>query len=143
MQDSHRIALVVVDHGSRNAASNASLDLVAREIAALAGDRYVAVLPAHMELADPSIADAFDTAVAAGATFVVVAQYFLAPGRHSAVDVPRLSAEAAARHPGLRYAVAASLGPHAALCGLVLDRAAEALESAAADGGPLRSARDL
>lgn len=143
MQEPNRIALVVVDHGSRNAHSNASLEIVAREIAALAGDRYVAVLPAHMELATPSIADAFDAAVAAGATFVVVAQYFLAPGRHSAVDVPRLSADAAARHPGLGHAVAASLGPHVALCGLVLDRAAEALESATGESGPLRSARDL
>lgn len=143
MQEPHRIALVVVDHGSRNADSNASLERVAREIGAMAGDRYMAVLPAHMELAAPSIADAFDAAVAAGATFVVVAQYFLAPGRHSAVDVPRLSAEAAARHPGVGHAVAASLGPHAALCALVLDRAAQALESTAGDRGPLRSARNL
>ncbi|MFN2376734.1 MAG: CbiX/SirB N-terminal domain-containing protein [Candidatus Binatia bacterium] len=134
---------MVVDHGSRNAASNASLELVAREIAALAGDRYVAVLPAHMELAAPSIADAFEAAVAAGATFVVVSQYFLAPGRHSAVDVPRLSAEAAALHPGLGHAVAASLGPHPSLCALVIERAAEALEPAAGERGPLRSARDL
>lgn len=119
--------LVLVDHGSRSAASNASLEAVAREVAGLAGGRYLAVLPAHMELASPSIAEAFDEAVALGASFVVVAQYFLAPGRHSETDVPKLAAEAAARHPGLGYAVAASLGPHVALSRLVLERAAEAV----------------
>lgn len=121
--DSSRVALVIVDHGSRNPASNASLERVAAEVGALAGDRYVVVLPAHMELAHPSIADAFDTAVSAGAGFVVVALYFLAPGRHSAEDVPRLAAEAAARHPGLGHAVTSSLGPHRALHELVLERA--------------------
>ena len=127
MQHSVKVALVVVDHGSRAEASNNSLEDVVREIAALAGDRYVAVLPAHMELAAPTIADAFDAAVAGGAGFVVVALYFLAPGRHSENDVPRLAADAAARHPGLGFAVTASLGPHAALSMLVLDRAAEVL----------------
>ena len=36
-----------------------------------------------MELAEPSIEQAFDKCVAQGATFVVVHPYFLAPGRHS------------------------------------------------------------
>ena len=127
MQQVVKMALVVVDHGSRTESSNASLEDVVREVAALAGDRYAAVLPAHMDLAAPTIGDAFDAAVACGADFVVVAQYFLAPGRHSETDVPRLAAEAAARHPGLGFAVAASLGPHAVLSALVLDRAAEVL----------------
>lgn len=121
-----RQALVLVDHGSRSAASNESLEAVAAEVARLAGERYVAVLPAHMELATPSVADAFDEAVAVGAQLVVVALYFLAPGRHSERDVPRLAAEAAARHPGLEFAVTSSLGPHFQLSTLVLERAAEA-----------------
>jgi sirohydrochlorin cobaltochelatase len=135
MQQGPRTALVIVDHGSRSAVSNASLEDVARDVADRSGGRYVAVLPAHMDLARPDIADAFDAAVAAGATDVVVAQYFLAPGRHSEADVPRLAAEAAARHPGLRYSVAASLGPHPRLSELVLERAGEAAVAAR----PLRS----
>lgn len=122
-----KVALVIVDHGSRSPALNASLDVVAAEVAALAGDRYVAVLPAHMEFASPSIAESFDAAVEAGADFVVVALYFLAPGRHSVDDVPRLAAEAAARHPGVGFSVSSSLGPHASLAGLVLERADEKL----------------
>jgi sirohydrochlorin ferrochelatase len=124
-----RTALVLVDHGSRSEASNASLGRVVRELAELAGDRFVAVLPSHMEIAAPSIADAFDSAVAAGADFIVVALYFLAPGRHSETDVPRLAAEAAARHSGVGYAVTSSLGPDEALSRLVFARVLETLRA--------------
>jgi sirohydrochlorin ferrochelatase len=124
-----RTALVLVDHGSRSAASNASLEEVTRQIEAMAGDRFVAVLPSHMEIAAPSIADAFASAVAAGAELVVVALYFLAPGRHSEQDVPRLAAEAAAGHPGIEFAVTTSLGPDEMLSALVLARVAETLEA--------------
>ncbi len=120
---------MLVDHGSRSEASNEALDLVAREVAELAGGRFVAVLPSHMEIARPSIADAFESAVAAGAEVVIVALYFLGPGRHSEVDAPRLAAEAAASYPGLRFTVTRSLGPDQVLSHLVLSRAAEVLES--------------
>jgi sirohydrochlorin ferrochelatase len=123
-----KVALVIVDHGSRSAASNGSLEDVAREVAAASGDLYTVVLAAHMDLAPPTIADAFDAAVASGAGFVVVALYFLAPGRHSETDVPRLAAEAARRHPGVGFTVTASLGPHESLSQLVLARVAEALQ---------------
>lgn len=125
MKGNRNVALVVVDHGSRSDASNSSLDDVVGEIARRAEGRYVAVLPAHMELAAPTIADAFEAAVAAGASLVVVALYFLAPGRHSELDVPRLAAEAGARF-GVGHVVTRSLGPDAALVELVLSRAADA-----------------
>lgn len=128
-QAGRRTALVLVDHGSRSEASNASLVAVARQIDDLSGGEFAAVIPCHMEIAPPSIVDAFDRAVSAGANFVVVALYFLAPGRHSEIDVPRLAAEAAARHPGLGYAVTASLGPDATLSRLVLQRVSDALEA--------------
>jgi sirohydrochlorin ferrochelatase len=124
------VALVLVDHGSRSEAANRSLEEVAREVGRLAAGRYVAVLPAHMDIASPTIAEAFDAAVAAGARTVVVVLYFLAPGRHSETDVPRLVAEAAARHPGVGFTVSPSLGPHAALASLVLEKAADALAGA-------------
>jgi hypothetical protein len=126
---SPKTALVLVDHGSRSDRANASLEDVARQVAALAGDRFVAVLAAHMEIAAPSVADAFDAAVAAGAEVVVVVLYFLAPGRHSESDVPRLAAEAAARHPGIGYSVTRPLGPDPALSALALARATEAIDA--------------
>lgn len=114
------IGLVVADHGSRRSEAN---DQHVRFIRSWPPDpRYVAVEPAHMELAEPSIARAFDACVAAGATTVVVAPYFLGPGSHWDRDLPALAGEAAARHPGVHYLVAAPLGPHPLLRAVVDQR---------------------
>lgn len=127
LETQRKIALVVVDHGSRNPAANASLEETVRQVQASSGGAYVAVLAAHMELAPPGLGTAVDEAVAAGAQEVVVALYFLSPGRHSETDVPRLVAEAASRHPAIRFHVTAALGPHRSLAALVLERASDAL----------------
>jgi len=80
--------------------ANRMLEDVARMLRAMTTDP---VYTAHMELARPTIAEAFDAAVADGAEEVFVFPYFLSPGRHSRRDIPRMCAEAAARHPGLRW----------------------------------------
>ena len=84
-----------------------------------------------MELAEPSIGTAFDRCVAAGATTVVVAPYFLGPGSHWDRDIPALAAEAAAGHPGVRWLVAAPLGPDRLLLDIVDRRVAHCLAHAA------------
>lgn len=114
--------ILLVDHGSRRAASNALLGEVAERIAARLPEGTL-IEPAHMELAAPTIAEAFDQLVARGASEVVVVPYFLSPGRHATEDVPRLAAEAAARHPEVAHRVAPPLGPHDLLDQLVLVRA--------------------
>jgi sirohydrochlorin ferrochelatase len=126
MGTTRRTALVVVDHGSRNAESNEALDRVVCEVRAICGERYAPVLAAHMDLVSPTIDDAFAAAAAAGAELVVLCLYFLGPGRHSAEDVPRLAKAAAARHPGLDFVISAPLGPDPALFALLLERALEA-----------------
>lgn len=126
MSQKPRIALLVVDHGSRQAESNSALDEVVREVQAQSAGRYVAVLAAHMEVLSPTIAEAFDAAVAAGATHVVAALFLLAPGRHAQQDVPRLLAEAAERHLGVAFAVTQTLGPDPTLAELILRRAEKA-----------------
>lgn len=104
------IGLIVVDHGSRRAESNEMLERMVEQVTEVVP--YDIVEPAHMELADPSIADAFDACVARGARTVVVSPYFLLPGRHWRQDIPALAEEAAARHPGVAYLVAAPFGLH-------------------------------
>ena len=52
-----------------------------------------------MELAEPSLASAFDRCVAAGASIVAIAPYFLGPGSHWDRDIPALAAAAAAGTP--------------------------------------------
>ena len=65
---------------------------------AATGGVHRIVEPAHMELAEPSLETAFDACVAAGATTVVIAPYFLGPGQHWDRDIPALAA-AACRAP--------------------------------------------
>jgi sirohydrochlorin ferrochelatase len=105
-----QLGIVLVDHGSRREESNALLLNVVRDFAANSG--YEIVEPAHMELAEPSIATAFARCVERGATTVIVYPYFLLPGRHWNEDIPRLAAAAAAQHPGVRYLVTAPFGLH-------------------------------
>ncbi|CAL1358069.1 unnamed protein product [Linum trigynum] len=83
---------------------------------------YAIVEPAHMELADPLIKDAFDICVQQGAKHVVVNPFFLFPGRHWHQDVPSLTVEAAKGHPSVSYLVTAPLGLHEMLLDVVNDR---------------------
>jgi sirohydrochlorin ferrochelatase len=123
--------LVLVDHGSRRTESNRLHERVVRDWQGQSG--YPIVQPAHMELAEPSIADAFDACVDQGATTVVVAPWFLGPGRHWDRDIPELAAAAAARHPGVRHLVTAPLGPHPLLFAIVEERVRQCLAHATAD----------
>jgi sirohydrochlorin ferrochelatase len=91
--DPKTTALIIVDHGSRRRESNELLEAVVEAYRKHCS--WPIVEPAHMELAEPSIATAFGRCVDQGARFVVVFPYFLGPGRHWTEDIPRLTAEAA------------------------------------------------
>jgi len=116
--DTHGIAIdqigvIVVDHGSRRAASNEMLLDVVKMF--VEQTDYRIVEPAHMELAEPTIAQAFDKCVERGAKVVVCNPYFLLPGRHWNQDIPDLVAAAASKHPGIKWMVTAPLGLNAML----------------------------
>ncbi|KAF1859823.1 hypothetical protein Lal_00028005 [Lupinus albus] len=94
---------------------------------------YDIVEPAHMELAEPSIADAFQSCVQQGAHRIIVTPFFLLPGRHWTQDIPSLSAEAAKEHPGVSYIVTAPLGLHELLVDVMDDRIKHCLKHVAGD----------
>jgi sirohydrochlorin ferrochelatase len=102
--------IVIVDHGSRRQASNQMLEQFVASFAEVSD--YGIVEPAHMELAEPSIETAFDRCVQRGARRVVVCPYFLLPGKHWDEDIPELTWQAAAKHPGVGYMVTAPIGLH-------------------------------
>jgi len=103
-------AIVIVDHGSRRPESNAMLEEVARLFSLRFAEQYAIVEPAHMELAEPSIATAYARCVARGATRVVICPFFLGPGKHWTQDIPRLTLEASQNHPETKFHVAPTLG---------------------------------
>lgn len=115
-----RLGIVIVDHGSRREDSNRMLEEFVKRYAAFSGQPIVEA--AHMELAEPSIATAFGRCVARGARRVVVAPYFLLPGRHWDQDIPNLTAAAAREHPAVEYLVAAPIGLHPMMLNVVQAR---------------------
>jgi sirohydrochlorin ferrochelatase len=119
--------LVIVDHGSRRSESNELLLEVVEAYRRHSG--WPIVEPAHMELAEPSIAAAFARCVEQGATQVVIFPYFLAPGRHWNEDIPRLAAEAANpfAERGVSFIVAPPLGLHPLMLRVIDDRIREGL----------------
>jgi len=102
--------IIIVDHGSRRDESNHLLEEVAALFAQRFAETYDIVEPAHMELAEPSIATAYARCVARGAQRIIVAPFFLGPGKHWTGDIPRLTVEAAKKHPGTTYHVTMPLG---------------------------------
>lgn len=122
-----RTVVVFVAHGSRAAAANEAHVAQAERLADVAG---LAVRPAFLELAEPSIPDAIDAAVAGGATRVAVLPYFLYPGRHVGRDIPELVETSARRHPEASVVLLGSFGADPA----VVDLLAAQLRSATTPG---------
>jgi sirohydrochlorin ferrochelatase len=102
--------IVIVDHGSRRSQSNEMLERIAQLFGERFSEKYNIVEPAHMEIAEPSIATAYARCVERGAERIVVAPFFLGPGKHWTQDIPSLAAAAAEPFPQTRYHVTQTLG---------------------------------
>lgn len=124
-------AIIIVDHGSRRAASNEMLHRAAERFAV--DLKYPIVEPAHMELAEPSIAAAFDRCVQRGAKRVIVFPYFLSPGRHWTEDIPALVTAAAEKHAGIEWLITAPFGLHPDMNAIIADRIERCLHNASAN----------
>ncbi|MFP4171836.1 MAG: CbiX/SirB N-terminal domain-containing protein [Candidatus Hydrogenedentota bacterium] len=122
-----KTGVILVDHGSKHAAANDMLVHVAQAYREATGAAIVE--PAHMELAEPTIEQAFARCVEQGARLVIVHPYFLSPGRHSTTDIPRLAAQAAANHPGVAYRVTEPLGLDPRLTDVIQRRVEETLDT--------------
>jgi sirohydrochlorin ferrochelatase len=140
--DPHTTGLIIVDHGSRRDESNQMLDAVVKAYRQHSG--WPIVEPAHMELAEPSIATALTRCVDQGAELVVVFPYFLGPGRHWSEDIPRLAAEAASPYQGrgVRYVVTAPFGLHPLLFEVMDQRVKHCLQRVQGQAEPCELCTD-
>lgn len=138
-QDRKHTGIVVVDHGSRRSASNTMLEDFVAQFAQVMD--YAIVEPAHMELAEPSIATAFDRCVEQGAQRVVICPYFLLPGKHWDEDIPELAAEAAKKHPDVPYMVTAPIGLHPMMQQVIASRIDHCLAHVAGEAPECESCR--
>lgn len=117
-------ALILVDHGSKVEEANELLHDIAHQIKSRPDCGFEIVEHCHMELAEPTIEQAFRKCVEQGASNIVVHPYFLVPGKHSKSDIPRMVDEAASDYKGINYRVSEPLGIHTKILDVVLERAA-------------------
>jgi sirohydrochlorin cobaltochelatase len=118
-----RVAIVLLGHGSRERHANAEFERIAHELQAL-WTRY-AVLPAYVELAQPSLAIALNHA-AALSDRVVVLPCFLFTAGHIKNDLPLELYRARRANPHAEFLAAPALGVHPAMVEAALDRLREA-----------------
>lgn len=79
-------AILLVDHGSRRPEANEVVLEARRKLEAAGAGALVG--HAHLEMAEPTIAQAITELLVRGATELFVQPWFLAPGRHAETDVP-------------------------------------------------------
>jgi len=116
-------ALVLIAHGSRRQASNEEVKNLAARLKESAGDRFQLVESGFLELARPSIPDAIESSINAGATSVVIVPYFLAAGRHVAEDIPDMVEPLVQRYRHVAFHIAEHIGMSDSMPQLILESA--------------------
>jgi sirohydrochlorin ferrochelatase len=122
-----RLGLLVVGHGSRRDAANDLLVAVTEALAARVPAH--AVEAAFLEIAHPTIAEAYALLVEAGCDRVVVHPYFLYPGAHTTTDIPAALEAAAAAHGAVPWTLTEPLNLDPRIVDVVADRVTTALEA--------------
>ena len=121
--------VVLIAHGSRNSEANqAHLHAVDKIQRSLTGQAIVR--PGFLELSSPTIGEAIDEVVEAGAMRILVVPHFLYPGRHVSEHIPEMVAECSQRHSDVVIQLAPSTGESPAMVELVATIVRAGLESA-------------
>jgi sirohydrochlorin cobaltochelatase len=108
-----RPALLVIGHGTKDAAGVAEFGQLVERVRAAAP--YADVEGGFLELSPPPIQDATARLVAAGHTTIDVVPLVLVAAGHSKGDIPAALRREQGRHDGLGFRYARPLGPHPAL----------------------------
>jgi len=112
-------AIISFAHGSRDPLWRLPIEAVATEIRR----RHPAALVscAYLELCLPSLPQAADDMVSAGATHIRVFPLFLGVGKHARKDLPLIVEEIRCKHPQVRLELLATAGESAQLTALLAD----------------------
>ena len=121
--------LLLAAHGTRDPAGVAGFQALAARVADLAGQDGIAVAGGFIELSAPPLRAAVTslagTSLAStGSARVVAVPLMLVAAGHAKGDIPAALAREHARHPGVSFTYARTLGPHPALIELLDTRIA-------------------
>jgi sirohydrochlorin ferrochelatase len=83
------------------------------------------VKTAHLQWAEPTIAEGVKACVEDGAEEIVAVPVLLSPGKHSTSDIPQQLKSAATHCPGVRCRLTPPLGPDPRIAQVILERIEE------------------
>ena len=121
--------LLLAAHGTRDPAGVAGFQALAARVADLAGRDGIEVAGGFIELSVPPLRDAVTSLAATslastGPARIVAVPLMLVAAGHAKGDIPAALAREQARHPGVSFTYARTLGPHPALIELLDARVA-------------------
>lgn len=123
-------ALLLIGHGSRDTEATAEYEAFSRDLGARLN---LPVYPCFLEFADPPIAEGIRTCVEAGAKNIVALPLFLGPAGHQKNDVPTIINWAKGEWPDIEMIYGTPLGPQPQIINALAQRAAEAMDTGAAN----------
>lgn len=118
-------ALIALAHGSTDPRSAETITALTEMVACMRPDLRVA--PAFLDHVGPTFHETIDRLVAEGHQEIVVVPLLLSEAFHAKVDVPRVVAEALARHEGIKVHSTKVLGIESAFFHVLDKRLREAL----------------
>lgn len=124
--------VVVVAHGSGRPEHVKLVESVVNRVRGSLAPAGIGVAVAYLEGPEhglPGIPEVLREVVEGGCRDVVVALFFLTPGRHVLEDVPREVREVLRRYPGVKYVITECLGTHPLIPEALADRIRSGLES--------------
>jgi len=108
MPSSHRQAIVLFAHGSRDPLWHKPMEAVAERIRQQSGT--VTVACAYLELSQPDLPDTVARLAADGTRHVTIVPMFLGVGRHAREDLPALVVQLRAQYPAVQFHLQAAVG---------------------------------
>jgi sirohydrochlorin ferrochelatase len=116
-------SLLVIAHGSRREASNDEIRELTERITEKAGANFDLIVPAFLELAEPSIPEGIKICAEKGATEILVMPYFLSAGRHVAEDIPGEVDSVRDHYPGVNIRILPYLGSLEVIPDIMIEQA--------------------
>ncbi len=117
--------LLLLGHGSKLSSANRELELVAADIKRK--DHFSGVTPAFLQMAQPTIEEAFASLTNSGVRRVVVMPFFLYEGVHVTKDIPEEIKTIQEKYPNLLIKLTSYIGPDPLMADICIKRIKTAL----------------
>ncbi len=130
MQQTQKTGLIILAHGSRDAAWRAPFEALAERLRTADAERHTQrpVACAYLQLCAPDLPQACAQLLAAGCGHIAIAPMFLGLGTHMREDLPAHLAALQAAHPDCRFSLLQVLGDSPAMQALMAAHLAHELQ---------------